>query len=78
MITIFHSFVCGVHIVYYSEEGGIVPRTREEIWYEIDGANSSMDKNGIFIPEEFGYRIIQLLLFEDGKIDYMCIDNNHV
>ena len=55
-------------LVYYSEKDSVVPKSREEVWNEINGAPNLMDKNGIFFPEYNDYHVVQIVLFKDGEI----------
>ena len=55
------------YTVYYSEEDSIVPKSRNEVWVEISGAENLMDRYDPFLPERFGYRVVQVFLIEDGK-----------
>ena len=54
-------------LVYYARKDSLIPLAREDVWEAVNGKENLMDKNGVFAPEVFGYRVVQIVLLKDGN-----------
>ena len=45
-----------------------MPSSREDVWKQNNGAPNGMDKHDIFLPENFNYRVVSIVLFENNGL----------